>query len=122
MEIDAAVTPPPANPDWRAILVREVDLDPRGKAGVAQRLGVSRAYVSRALSGGKSAYAAVPRKFISRVWDIESDVHCPMHGSKIPRAECRKAIAPAPIHNPLAMHVWRGCQRCALKPIEDKTP
>lgn len=107
--------------DWRAILHREIELHPRGKAGVAERMGVSRAYVSRATSGGSSGYSDVPGDFIRRVLDLESDVDCPAIGTRAPRAECRKANQPAPTHNPLAMRIWRECQRCPLKPLEGKT-
>lgn len=119
MEAEATVTPAPAAADWRSILLREVDADPRGKAGVAERLGVSRAYVSRALSSGTSAYAAVPRKFVLRVLDLEADIDCPAQGRKSPRATCRKANDPAPTHNPLAMRVWRECQQCPNKPFPE---
>ena len=115
MEAERLITPAP---DWRAILAREVSLHPRKKAGVADRLGVSRCYVSRAMSTGKSAFADVPRDFISRVLDLESDVDCPAVGARVPRAECRKANQPAPTHNPLAMRIWRECQRCPIKPLE----
>jgi hypothetical protein len=110
-----AVTP---LPDWRAILQREIRADKRGKAGVAQRMGVSRCYVSRAL-GEKSAYDAVPAEFIARVIDLESDVDCPAQGRKAPRDDCRKALGPAPTHNPLAMRLWRDCQTCPLKPLQE---
>lgn len=113
MEHELPVTP---LPEWRGILTREIDLHPRGKAGVAERLGVSRAYVSRAMSDGTSAYAKVPQTFISRVLDLESDVDCPATGGRVARAECRKANGPAPTHNPLAMRTWRECQTCAIKP------
>lgn len=117
--MDSNATTPTAN--WRAILAREIHLHPRGKAGVAARMGVSRAYVSRAMSDGTSAYADVPADFISRVLDLESDVDCPATGARAPRAECRKANQPAPTHNPLAMRIWRECQRCPLKPLEGKS-
>ncbi len=117
MEHEAAVTH-----DWRAILAREIALHPRGKAGVAERLGVTRSYVSRAMSSGSSAYAAVPAKFIARVFDIESDVDCPANGSRVPRADCRKANGPAPTHNPFAMMLWRQCQSCPIKPPQEVKP
>jgi len=105
---------------WRAILQREIELHPRGKAGVADRMGVSRAYVSRATSAGASGYADVPGDFIRRVLDLESDVDCPATGTRVARTECRKANQPAPTHNPLAMRIWRECQRCPIKPLEGK--
>lgn len=109
-----------AVPDWRAILAREIALHPRGKAGVAERMGVKRSYVSRAMSTGASAYTEVPDAFIRRVMDLESDVDCPAIAARAPRAECRKANDAAPTHNPLAMRIWRECQRCPLKPLEGK--
>lgn len=117
--MDSNATPHPA-PDWRAILAREIALHPRGKAGVAERMGVKRSYVSRAMSTGASAYAEVPDAFIRRVMDLESDVDCPATGDRRPRADCRKANEAAPTHNPQAMRVWRECQRCPLKPLEGK--
>lgn len=103
--------------DWRALLLAEVARDPRKKAGVAVRLNVSRAYVSRVLSEGRSALGAVPQKFINRVIDRFHVVdHCPATQAPQPRAECLKANGPAPTHNPLAMRVWRCCQTCPHKP------
>lgn len=110
------VTPPP--PAWRDIIEREIAADPRGKAGIADRLGVSRCYVSRVLTAGKAGYQAVPKKFILRVLDLESDVDCPATAGRMPRAECRKANGEAPTHNPFAMRLWRECQVCTLKPIK----
>lgn len=120
METEATVTP--VAPPWRDILAREIAADPRGKAGIAARMGVSRAYVSRALSDGASAYAKVPQTFIRRVLDLESDVDCPATGGRVARAECRKAVQPAPTHNPLAMRIWRECQTCAIKPHQEAKP
>jgi hypothetical protein len=117
--MDSNATTPPV-PDWRAILAREIALHPRGKAGVADRMGVCRSYVSRAMSAGSSAYADVPADFIKRVLDLESDVDCPAIGARAPRSECRKANQAAPTHNPQAMRIWRECQRCPLKPLEGK--
>ncbi|MCX8017060.1 MAG: hypothetical protein N2690_04040, partial [Rhodocyclaceae bacterium] len=105
--------------DWRAILAREVAAHPRGKAGVARLLGVSRAYVARAMSTGKSAFRAEPKRFIARVYDLETAVDCPAVGAKTPRADCLLANAPAPTHNPLLMRRWRVCQRCPMKPYGD---
>lgn len=119
METELLVTPAP---EWRGILAREVGQHPRGKAGVAERLGVSRSYVSRALSVGASAYDQVPQAFITRVLDLESDVDCPAVRGRIARAECRKANHPAPTHNPLAMRIWRECQTCAIKPHPEAKP
>lgn len=116
MDPETTVTP---KTDWRAILAREIAGDPRGKAGVAERMGVSRTYVSRATSIGASAFHDVPDHFIRRVIDLESDVDCPSIGGRTSRAECRKANDPAPTHNPHAMRLWCDCQRCPLKPLEE---
>ena len=113
MESNAA----PAAIDWRALLVAEVARDPRKKAGVATRLGVCRAYVSRVMSTGSSAIPDVPQKFIDRVIDRFHVVdHCPATQQPQPRAICNKSNGPAPTHNPLAMRVWRCCQTCPHKP------
>lgn len=101
---------------WRDILAREVALDPRGKAGVAERLGVCRSYVSRVLSTGKSGYKAVPRKFILRVLDLEAEIDCPARGLRAPRTDCHKANEPIPTWNPVAVALWRACQQCPNKP------
>ena len=123
MENEPVVTPTPAIADWRAILAREVDLHPRGKAGVAARLGVSRAYVSRAMSEGTGAYAKVPQRFIARVIDRFHVVDfCPATWQPQPRHECNKANRPAPTHNPLAMRIWRCCQTCPHKPNPNQEP
>lgn len=114
--INAPDVQPPAI-DWRTLLVAEVSRDPRGKAGVSERLGVSRAYVSRVLSAGVSGLADTPKKFIDRVIDRFHVVDfCPATLQPQPRRECHKANAPAPTHNPLAMRTWRTCQTCPHKP------
>lgn len=116
MDAEQKVTPP----DWRALLTAEVAHHPRGRAGVAERLGVSRAYVSRALNAGAggSGYAQVPKKFITRVLDrLVVVAQCPATGLDQPRTECRRiACNPAPTHNPLAMRIWIECQRCPYHP------
>lgn len=105
---------------WRTILEREVALDPRGKAGVAALLGVSRSYISRALSTGSSAFKARPAKLIRRIYDLETGVDCPAEGRRVPRAECRKATGPCPTSNILDARRWRACQSCAMRPVEAK--
>lgn len=123
MEIESAVTP--AQPDWRALLAAEVAArkDEGGKAAVAKRLGVSRSYVSRALSTGTSAYKDVPQEFIDRVLGRFHRVVCPAIGDQEqPRTECNKANGAAPIHNPLAMRIWRECQQCPNKPVKEVKP
>lgn len=101
------------------MLIAEVAANKRGKAGVAERLGVSRAYVSRCLSSGASAFKEVPDEFVSRVLGTYHIVVCPATGEKRSRDECRSANEPAPTHNPLAMRLWRECQQCPNKPRKE---
>ncbi len=105
---------------WHDILAREVVKNPRGKAGVAIILGVTRGYVSRVMSSGRSAYAAVPTKFIARVLNLESEIDCPA-GGRVARAVCGRANGPAPMHNPMSMILWGECQSCPLKPLPEST-
>lgn len=107
-----------AVPDWRVLLASEVARHPRGRAGVAIRLGVSRTYVSRALSDGKSGFEVVPQQFIARVIDrLHVIRECPATMQPQPRAECQRiGNGPAPTHNPLSMRIWRECQQCPHKP------
>jgi hypothetical protein len=104
--------------DWRGLLEAAVAAHPKGKAGVALRLGVSRAYVSRALSEGKSGFAQVPKTFVDRVLDRLYVVpECPAISQPRPRADCQQiGNGPAPTHNPVSMRVWRACQQCPHKP------
>lgn len=107
--------------DWRALLVREVGNNKRGKAGVADELGVSRAYVSRAMSDGKAAFEDIPQALIDRViarYHVIAE--CPITNATRPRSDCQRiGNGPAPTHNPLAMQTWRTCQNCAHKPPKE---
>lgn len=109
----------PAPQTWKDRLIAEVKADPRGKAGVAERLGVSRAYVSRALTDGASAYRNVPEDFVRRVLGTYHIVVCPATNERRDRSECRSANGAAPTHNPLAMRIWRTCQQCQHKPPKE---
>lgn len=124
MEHEATVTP--GAPDWRALLAAEVELRKKegGKAAVAIRLGVSRSYVSRALSTGSSAYAKVPEEFVKRVIDRLYVIReCPATHQSRPVSDCRRINAHgAPTHNPLQMMTWRKCQECPYKPIQEIKP
>lgn len=126
--VDTATTQANRDALWQDILLREIKADGRGKAGVAARMGgIGRAYVSRAVAtieGRSSGFAkGVPKEFIDRVLDLESQIDCPATpGHKRPRADCHKGNGPAPTHNPLAMNVWRECQRCPQKPAKEVQP
>ena len=101
--------------DWRDILRREVAADPRGKAGVAERLGVSRSYVSRVLSDGKS-HIPPSRRFLAKLEAEYGQVDCPYLQRPVARSTCHRALGPAPTHNPALIIQWRACQKCPLKP------
>lgn len=109
-------------PGWREALAAALQEAGGNKQAVADRLNVSRSYVSRVLSDGDSAYASVPEAFKRRVIAILSRVHCPARGGEeVPRAECAAGNAPAPTHNPLRMQIWRRCQTCPHRPaVEEK--
>lgn len=108
---------------WLVLLLAACAHHPRGRAGVADRLGVSRAYVSRALAtaaGGKSGIGSgVGEKFQRRVIDRLCEVReCPATLQAQPVSECRRiALKPAPTHNPLLMRIWGVCQSCMYKPL-----
>lgn len=121
MEHEAQVTP--AAPDWRALLAAEVAAH-GSKAAVAIRLGVSRSYVSRALSTGSSSYAAVPAEFVKRVIDrLHVIRECPVTFQPRPVTDCQRInTGPAPTHNPIAMMTWRKCQECPFKPSPEAKP
>lgn len=108
-------------PGWREALAAAVEAAGGNKQAVANRLNVSRAYVSRVLSTGDSAYETVPLPFQRRVIAILSAVCCPARGGEeVPRTECAAANAPAPTHNPLRMQVWRKCQTCPQRPPQQQ--
>jgi len=117
MDGNAPVTPV-ATPDWRTILEAAVKNHERGKAGVADRLGVGRSYVSQILSTGKSARPAPP-KFVERVIASFHTVNCPYTGWETPYADCAKANGPVPTFNPLLVQRWRACQGCPNKPAKE---
>lgn len=112
-----------AVPEWVLLLEAARASHPKGKAGVAARLGVSRAYVSRAfgtIDGLKSGFAGgVPEKFKRLVIDRLHEVReCPATLQPQPVSECRRiAFKPAPTHNPLQMRIWRICQSCTYRPL-----
>jgi hypothetical protein len=94
------------------LLIDAVAADPRGKAGVAARLNVSRPLLARVLSPRDTA--GLSQKLAEAVIDHYDVIAvCPGTGEAQPRRECwRLAALAAPTHHPLAMRVWRACQRC----------
>jgi hypothetical protein len=107
-------------PAWRRALADAAAADPRGRAGVAERMGVSRVYVSRVMSGDIDP---VPDKFIGRVLAALCRVECPHLGRTLAPAECR-AYAARPYRALAAAEVnhWRACQRCPNKAPPEAAP
>lgn len=117
----AADLPIPAPlPAWRRALEAATQADPRGRAGVAERIGVSRVYVSRVMSGDISP---VPAKFVDRVVATLCRVDCPHLGRDIAPDECRRYAA-RPYRALAAAEVahWRDCQRCPNRAPPEAPP
>lgn len=102
---------------WRRLL-REALAELGSKQRVANRLGVSRPYVSRVMSGDIDP---PPQAFIDRVIYRLEVVQCPHTFQQQPRGECRSALQSAPTHNPFRLALWQACQTCPHKP-EGVTP
>lgn len=115
---EAADLPIPAPlPAWRRALDAAIATDPRGRQGVAERLEVTRAYVSR-VAGGDLA-ARPPARFIERVHAALMQVDCPYLGRSIPPAECRayasRSYAQVRRHE---VDHWRACLKCTARAPE----
>ena len=98
------------------LLKQAVSDHPRGKAGVAIRLGYGRALIARTLSPNDPLEMSNP--LIDRVIErLHVIPECPGNFQPMPYSECRRiAHGPAPTHNPGSMHIWRVCQACPHKP------
>jgi hypothetical protein len=101
-------------PAWRRALDAAIAADPRGRQGIAERLEVTRAYVSRVAGGDLTDKP--PPKFISRVQAVLMQVDCPFLGRPIPPDQCRAFAARsyAQIKQPEVAH-WRACMRCTAR-------
>jgi hypothetical protein len=105
----------------RRLLDAAVAGDKRGKAGVALRLGVSRALLARVLSRNDKTALSVKlaRRLIDHYHVIPS---CPATGMPQARAECRRqAAAAVPVHNPGALQLWKACRTCPHQPTGEHT-
>lgn len=104
------------SPTWRQVLEMACLRHPGGKKAVAAMLGISRPYVARMLSDGKSRYDP-PSELKDRVMHVFYAVTCPQTGGPRPVSQCREiALSPAPTHHPSRMAVWKTCQSCPHKP------
>lgn len=86
---------------------------PRGAAGVAELLDVSRPLLSRVLTD-KNPVPLSTKLGIAVISKLGS-VHCPWKGQYIPQSTCLDLQnQKAPTHNPAAMNFFKNCQRCKL--------
>lgn len=111
MGLPPAQPKPRALPAWRMALNAAIAADPAGKKGVADRLEVSRPYVSRITTGH---IAKASPKFIERVVAVYLQVDCPALQRTLPPAECR-AYADRTYAQISQFEVdhWRACRGCA---------
>jgi transcriptional regulator with XRE-family HTH domain len=107
-------TAPAAPPDWRRVLDDAIANDPLGRKGVADKIGVSRVYVSRVASG---AIHPVSPRFIARLLGWYERITCPHLRSEITPAQCRSHAQRAykALEGPAEVEHWRACQRCTVK-------
>jgi hypothetical protein len=103
-------------PKWRRLLI-EALAELGSKQRIATRLGISRTYVSRVMTGSINP---PPQAFVNRVIYRLEVVHCPHTLQQQPRDECRSALQPAPTHNPYRLALWQVCQSCTHKPESKK--
>ena len=107
-------------PGWRLALNAAISADPEGKKGVAERLGVSRPYVSRITTGH---IAVASRRFVARVEAALMQVDCPHLLRALPPAECR-AYAQRSYAQISQFDVghWRACRTCPCNPTKPTNP
>lgn len=102
--------------DWLDLLRQAIDTDPRGAAGVADALDISRTAVSLVASG---KYPARTDKIADKVLAVYDRLDCSHTGEAVTRLDCRAAaLRPAPTSSPRDMRHWRACQGCQHKPKE----
>lgn len=102
--------------DWRALLNDAIARDPRGIAGVAVTLGLSRAAVSLVVS---DKYPASSARIARKVIDAFDRVLCPHLSRSLTHLDCRTfAYRTPPTSSPREMRHWRACQQCPHRPPE----
>lgn len=107
-------------PNWRRALEAAVAADPQGKLGVSLKLGVSRVYVSRVMTG---SMPQAPAKFVERVVKMLMVVDCPYLCRPLQPAECR-AFAARSYSQVSQFEVahWRACRGCMHNPERSMQP
>lgn len=112
--LPAADLPTPAPvPAWRQALDAAIATDPRGKQGVAERMGdnCTRGYVSRVANGDLTARP--PAKFIARVEQYLMRVDCPHLQTSLAPAECATYAARSYAQvSQFEVPHWRACRGC----------
>lgn len=104
----AAITEP-----WMQALADACKANKRGKAGVADALGVSRGYVSQIMN---NHWPSVPQDFVVRVQERLCQVSCPHLGESIAPSACRQyATRQWEAISQFEVDHWRACQRCPSK-------
>jgi len=101
---------------WFAILTAAVAADPRGRQGVADRLGegCGRASLSLVLNG---KYPAGTGNIARRVLEVFDRYHCPYLGTDVQASFCIEVnAAPVPTWDPAALDLRRRCQTCEHRP------
>ena len=105
-----------SSPDWLGMLVHAVATHPRGRAGVADDLGLSRSAISQVLAG---VYPARTDKIGRRVVAQYNRVDCPHLLVSLTEAQCHAyALRPCPTASPREVRHWRACQRCPHRPTK----
>lgn len=112
---------PDVEPRWLALLKEAVEAD--CTTGVAQRMGVSRPYVSRVLMTNENRIKVVSPLFIKRVMAAfgRGRVDCPHLSRDIALGECQSFAGREwkVIHGsgPEKVLHWRACQACPQNPL-----
>lgn len=109
-------TPAYVNERWFGLLVEAVAGNPRGRQGVADRLGdgFSRPMVSLVMSGQYKNPAHIARRVMA-VFDRHP---CPYLGTEIETEQCVEVNSgPVPTWDPAALDQRRCCQTCPHKPL-----
>lgn len=107
---------------WFTILLAAVAADPRGRQGVADRLGkgCGRAALSLVMSG---QYPADPGNIARRVLEVFDRYRCPYLGLDVQAAFCTETnAAPVPTWDPAALDLRRRCQTCEHRPDSTASP
>ncbi len=105
---------------WFALLLQAVADEPRGKAGVVDRLQaagaerVGRTQLSLVMNG---RYPASTRQLAAKVIAVFDRHPCPYLGTDVPIEHCLEVNrGPAPTWDPAALDQRRCCQSCPHQP------